>query len=77
LSESPDNKRAEEERRAGLGFEEGVNWVRANEDNFRTPCSVCGKPVYFGPSLDNWETEVKPGLYEAFKNWHHGKCASE
>ena len=55
------------------GFEEGVKWVRENEDNFRAPCSVCGKPMYFSQNNSNWE-EVKKTLHPAFANWHHTTC---
>lgn len=56
-------------------WEAGGEWVRENEDNFRVPCSICGKPMYFSSLNKNWESEIKPILYQAFKNWHHTKCA--
>jgi len=54
--------------------EEGAEWVRRNEDNFRIPCSICGKPMYFSSRDENWERKVKPILYQAFKNWRHTSC---
>jgi hypothetical protein len=56
-------------------WEAGANWVRMNEDNFRVPCGICRKPMYFSSLDGNWESEIKPTLYQAFKNWHHTKCA--
>ena len=55
-------------------FEEGAKWVRANEDNFRAPCSICGKPMRFSSKDSNWENQKKPDLYEAFKSWYHTDC---
>ena len=55
-------------------WEAGANWVRNNEDNFRVPCSICGEPMYFSSNNSNWESEVKPTLYQAFKNWYHVRC---
>jgi len=56
-------------------WEAGGEWVRENEDNFRVPCSICGKPMQFSSLDKNWESEIKPTLYQAFKNWRHTKCA--
>jgi len=56
-------------------WEAGANWVRNNEDNFRVPCSICGEPMYFSSNDSNWESKVKPTLYQAFRNWHHVRCA--
>ena len=55
-------------------WEAGAGWVRRNEDNFRVPCSICGKPMYFSSNDSNWESKVKPTLYQAFKNWCHTRC---
>jgi len=55
-------------------WEAGANGVRNNEDNFRVPCSICGEPMYFSSNNSNWESEVKPTLYQAFKNWYHVRC---
>lgn len=55
-------------------WEEGAEWVRRNEDNFRIPCSICGKPMYFSSRDENWERKVKLILYQAFKNWRHTSC---
>ena len=49
--------------------------VRRSEDNFRVPCSVCGKPMVFSSRDENWESAAKPVLYSAFGNWHHTTCA--
>jgi hypothetical protein len=56
-------------------WEAGGEWVRENEDNFHVPCSICGKPMQFSSLDKNWESEIKPTLYQAFKNWRHTKCA--
>jgi Zn-dependent M32 family carboxypeptidase len=56
-------------------WEEAREWIRRTEDNFRVPCSICGKPMYFSSTQDNWEAQVKPTLYNAFKDWHHTACA--
>jgi len=55
-------------------WEAGAEWVRRNEDNFRVPCSICGEPMYFSSNDSNWESKVKPTLYQAFKNWYHVRC---
>jgi hypothetical protein len=47
--------------------------IRRFEDNFRTPCSECGKYIHFSSRDENWEQE-KEELYEAFADWHHDKC---
>jgi hypothetical protein len=47
--------------------------VRENEDNFRVPCSYCGKFICFSDKDSNW-LEVKKTLYEAFKEWGHSEC---
>jgi hypothetical protein len=58
-------------------FMGGIRWARENEDNFRVPCSICGEPMHFSSSDKNWESEVKPTLYGAFKNWCHAKCPTK
>lgn len=55
-------------------WEAGRQWTRQNEDNFHVPCSICGKPMHFSSLDENWESEIKPTLYRAFKNWCHVKC---
>jgi len=35
-------------------YNEGVNYTRNNEDNFKVPCSVCGKPMYFSNRDPRW-----------------------
>ena len=52
----------------------GAEHVRKEEDNFRVPCSVCGKPMYFSTLDSIWDQE-KAALYETFKKWHHTTCA--
>jgi hypothetical protein len=44
---------------------------------FVVPCSVCGKPMIFHHKNNNWVTEVKPVLLDAFGNWRHVKCPSK
>ncbi len=56
-------------------YEEGKDWVRMNEDNFRVPCMICGKPMYFSSRDKEWESQIKPILYEAFANWYHTSCS--
>ena len=58
-------------------WEAGANGVRNNEVHFWTPCSICGKPMYFSSNDSNWESEVKPTLYQAFKNWYHVRCKTQ
>jgi hypothetical protein len=55
------------------GFLEGEEWVRANEDSFRAPCSICGKPMRFSSNDNNWE-QAKPTLHGAFAQWAHTTC---
>jgi hypothetical protein len=43
---------------------------------FVIPCSVCGKPMIFHHKKDNWVSDVKPVLLEAFRDWRHVKCPS-
>ena len=47
--------------------------VREEEDNFRVPCEICGKPMYFSSNDEEWEEEKK-ALNEAFKGWCHSEC---
>lgn len=56
------------------GLRDGRKEVRENEDNFRAPCSVCGKPMRFSNGDQDWAKE-KGVLYQAFANWHHTTCA--
>jgi hypothetical protein len=53
--------------------EQGRKEVREQEDNFRIPCSVCGKPVEYSSGDDDWP-EVKEILYKAFSEWGHVEC---
>ena len=70
------SKSTGESKGAGQTIAEKVaNAVRTGEDNFRVPCSICGKPMYFSNRDGKWEGDVKPILYGAFKNWHHTSCA--
>ena len=55
------------------GRKKGENHVRSNEDNFRVPCSVCGKYMHFSSKDKEWDAEKK-ALYPAFANWHHTAC---
>jgi hypothetical protein len=57
-------------------WKSGAQWVRRHQDNFRVPCSICREPLYFSSSDSNWESEIKPTLYDAFKNWYHVRCKS-
>jgi hypothetical protein len=41
---------------------------------FTLPCSVCGKPMLFTHKDENWSSEVRPILLEAFKGWGHVCC---
>ncbi|MDG7038326.1 MAG: hypothetical protein JRN37_04085 [Nitrososphaerota archaeon] len=59
---------------ADNAFKRGQDWVRQNEDHFRVPCSVCGKPMHFSSNDENWEEKEKPILEEAFANWLHTSC---
>jgi hypothetical protein len=43
---------------------------------FVIPCSVCGKPMIFSHKDNNWVSEVKPVLLEAFRYWRHVKCST-
>ena len=47
--------------------------VRDKEDNFKTPCSICGKPMHFSSRDKNWP-EVMKSLNEVFKDWRHTPC---
>jgi len=62
------NKARESIRRKA--WEEGVEYVRRNEDNFRVPCPRCGKPMRFSSSDEEWEKKQKI-LNQAFSNWSH------
>lgn len=57
----------------GEFFRKGKESVRANEDNFRVPCSICGKPMRFCSNDKNWN-EKQEVLYQAFASWHHITC---
>jgi hypothetical protein len=54
-------------------FKEGAEHVRRFEDNFRSPCSKCGKPMYFSSRQTNWD-KMNAILHDAFKDWHHTSC---
>lgn len=54
-------------------WQNGAKYVRSNEDNFRVPCSVCGKHMRFSSDDKEWEDEKKT-LYKAFGNWYHTMC---
>jgi hypothetical protein len=54
-------------------FNDGMNYVRLSEDNFKVPCSNCGKPMRFTNGSEGWE-DAKVVLYEAFENWCHTNC---
>jgi hypothetical protein len=41
---------------------------------FTVPCSVCGKPMVFTHKDENWSSEVRPTLLEAFRRWGHVCC---
>ena len=41
---------------------------------FEVPCSICGEPMVFHHKNEDWETEVKPTLLEAFRDWYHVRC---
>ena len=55
------------------GFREGQEHVRRSEDNFRIPCRICGKPMYFSSLNSDWK-DVRDILYAAFGNWVHIRC---
>ncbi len=58
---------AEGVRNATEAFrEQGRKQVREQEDNFRVPCSVCGKPMKFSSRHDNWPEE-KGGFVPGFQ----------
>lgn len=54
-------------------YREGVEWTRKNEDNFRVPCSICGKDMYFSNRDQNWD-KTKADIHETFTNWSHTEC---
>jgi len=58
----------------GDGLDKGLDYAY-EQDFFHVPCSICGKPMDFWSGDDNWESQIKPTLYEAFKNWQHTSCA--
>jgi hypothetical protein len=47
--------------------------VRRSEDNFRVPCSICGKTMYFSSLDSNWK-DKRDKLYATFGNWCHSPC---
>jgi hypothetical protein len=55
------------------GFREGQEHVRSSEENFRVPCSICGKPMYFSSLDSNWK-DAREYLYAAFRNSSHARC---
>jgi hypothetical protein len=52
------------------GYNDSTNWVRINENNFKTPCSNCGQLMPFSSRDSNW-AEVQKVLFDAFKGWRH------
>ncbi|MFH0897851.1 MAG: hypothetical protein V1850_07410 [Candidatus Bathyarchaeota archaeon] len=56
-------------------FNKALELVRTVDDNFHVPCGKCGKPMQFSDRDKIWESEIKPALYEAFKDWSHANCA--
>jgi predicted CopG family antitoxin len=65
---------AEGVRNATESFmEQGRKQVREQEDNFRVPCSVCGKPMKYSSRDDIWP-KAKEVLYQAFSKWGHTDC---
>jgi len=59
--------RAEIERQARIE-------IRKKGQNFEVPCNRCGKPMKFSAEDKNWDSKVKPILYEAFSIWQHVNC---
>ncbi len=51
----------------------GASYVRNHEDNFRVPCKLCGKYMYFSSKDQNWD-KIKEYLYQAFRTWSHTSC---
>ncbi|MFH0897700.1 MAG: hypothetical protein V1850_06620, partial [Candidatus Bathyarchaeota archaeon] len=43
-------------------------------EHFSAPCSICGIPVEYRSTHNNWNSEIKPRLSEAFKNYYHITC---
>lgn len=44
-------------------------------EHFTAPCSICGKPIEFSQRENNWESQIKPTLHNAFRGWRHTTCA--
>jgi len=44
---------------------------------FEAPCSICGEPIVLTHKDSNWESEIKPTLLRAFKNWYHIRCRKQ
>ena len=41
---------------------------------FEAPCRYCKGPMVFTHKDNNWESEVKPALHNAFRYWCHTRC---
>jgi len=54
------------------GYEAGYKEA-ASEDHFHVPCSICGKPMHFSSTDENWD-KIREVLYNAFKTWAHTSC---
>ena len=50
-----------------------VEMTRNEEDNFRVPCKICGKAMYFSSRDEDWEEEKKI-LHQALAGWQHTDC---
>jgi hypothetical protein len=69
------NKRffTEMNKARGTIEKEAARRVRVMEDNFRVPCSKCGRYIYFSSNDNNWK-QIRRDLYEGFEDWHHTRC---
>jgi predicted DNA-binding protein len=45
-----------------------------NEEKFRIPCSICGKPMLFSSRQSSWKTDIYPKLIEKLGKRYHTKC---
>jgi len=46
----------------------------AKIERFSTPCVKCGKQMLFENTDSNWNSEIKPQLWNAFFNYFHENC---